>query len=280
MRSPAPIVNNNSVNEGRSETTRCAGRRAVRPSGRQAARRRTANRRRRNTIPPAREPTGGANEDVSWLRAIQLAFPGYPSGIEPITALPVTVAGPRRSCTGFRIPIREIELLAQSRRGRSPAQCPHQRDHHADREQRDDVRHQHLRSEFSAGQPNLDFVCRRKRTSAIRGEMSPLELFHAERFEFRRADHRGGVLDQQIHFVGRLIDRNYERARAGGKRVAIADLLHRPGWNRREYDHAVVAELHRVARDVALPAAELSRPARDGGGPCGKGRIGWYTARD
>src|SRR2546427_13208861 len=102
MRSPAPIANNNSVNEGRSETTRCAGRRAVRPSGRQAARRRTANRRRRSTIPPAREPPGGANEDVSWLRAIQLAFPGYPSGNEPITAARYSGGAPagghRRPC--------------------------------------------------------------------------------------------------------------------------------------------------------------------------------------
>src|SRR5438045_4857250 len=29
----------------------------------------------RDTIPPAREPTGGANEDVSWLRANRRAFP-------------------------------------------------------------------------------------------------------------------------------------------------------------------------------------------------------------
>src|SRR5436309_14545833 len=47
---------------------------------------RTESKSLRITIPPAREPTGGANEDVSWLRANRLAFPGYPSGIEPITA--------------------------------------------------------------------------------------------------------------------------------------------------------------------------------------------------
>src|SRR2546423_12403767 len=71
-----------SVNEGRSETIRWAGR----PSGRRAvgeqpARMRTANRRRR-TIPPARDLIGGANEDVSWLRATRFAFPGFPSGCE------------------------------------------------------------------------------------------------------------------------------------------------------------------------------------------------------
>src|SRR5882762_10567647 len=163
------MAKRSSVNEGRSDTIRCAGGFSCRRADvRHANKTSTTTESLRSTIPPAREPTGGANEDVSWLRAIQLAFPGYPSGIEPITSLPVTVAGPRRSCTGFRIPIREIELLAQSRRRRSPAQCPHQRDHHADREQRDDVRQQHLRPEFSAGQPNLDFGSRRKRTSAIR----------------------------------------------------------------------------------------------------------------
>ena len=47
----------------------------------------------RSTIPPTREPTGGANEDVSWLRAIQLAFPGYPSGTEPITTCPLQWRG-------------------------------------------------------------------------------------------------------------------------------------------------------------------------------------------
>src|SRR3989449_10844640 len=80
------MANNSSVNEGSNETIRWAGRPTVRPSDRQEARTRTANTRRLSTIPPAREPPGGANEDVSWLRAIQLAFPGYPSGNEPITA--------------------------------------------------------------------------------------------------------------------------------------------------------------------------------------------------
>src|SRR5437899_3788277 len=86
MRSPAPIANRISVNEGSSETMRCDGLTAGRSDGLQAATSKTTNRTRRITIPPAREPPGGANEDVSWLRAIQLAFPGYPSGNEPITA--------------------------------------------------------------------------------------------------------------------------------------------------------------------------------------------------
>src|SRR5213592_4539054 len=43
---------------------------------------------------PSREGTnGGANEDVSWLRAKRLAFPGYPSGREPITACPLQWRG-------------------------------------------------------------------------------------------------------------------------------------------------------------------------------------------
>src|SRR5882762_9496945 len=123
MRSPAPIAKSSSVNEGSNETIRCTGRRAVRPSGRQAARTRTANRRRRSTIPPAREPTGGANEDVSWLRAIQLAFPGYPSGVEPITTCPLQWRG-RAGVSPASVSSLANELLAQSRRADIGAQEP------------------------------------------------------------------------------------------------------------------------------------------------------------
>lgn len=45
---------------------------------------------------------------VSWLRAVSLTFPD-PCGIQWYrlsgrVLLPVTVAGPRRFCTGFRVP--------------------------------------------------------------------------------------------------------------------------------------------------------------------------------
>src|SRR3989441_10212543 len=117
------MANNSSVNEGSNETIRWAGRPTVRPSDRQEARTRTANTRRRSTIPPAREPTGGANEDVSWLRAIQLAFPGYPSGIEPITACPLQWRG-RAGVSPASVSPFANELLAQSRRGDIGAQEP------------------------------------------------------------------------------------------------------------------------------------------------------------
>src|SRR5690349_6958628 len=42
----------------------------------------------------------------------------------PSHHLPVTVAGPRRIQTGFRIPVRS-ELRAEFRRCWSPTQCPH-----------------------------------------------------------------------------------------------------------------------------------------------------------
>ena len=50
---------------------------------------------------------GGTNGEVSWLRA-STRLPGFPVafGEESLAAmarLPVTVAGPRRSCTGFRV---------------------------------------------------------------------------------------------------------------------------------------------------------------------------------
>src|SRR5947208_9150332 len=101
------MANRISVNEGRRETMRRGGPTAGRPDGLQLARTKTTNRSLRSTIPPAREPTGGANEDVSWLRAIQLAFPVIPVALSR-SQLPVTVAGPRRTYTGFRITIREL----------------------------------------------------------------------------------------------------------------------------------------------------------------------------
>src|SRR5438552_9468440 len=87
------MSNRISVKDGRSETIRCDGPAAERPDGVQLETTRTTNRSLRSTIPPAREPTGGANEDVSWLRANRLAFPGYPSGIEPLTNCPLQWRG-------------------------------------------------------------------------------------------------------------------------------------------------------------------------------------------
>src|SRR5438045_5738478 len=64
-----------SVNEGRSDTPRAGGRSVGRPAGLQLTTRIPTRKSLRSTIPPAREPTGGANEDVSWLRANRRAFP-------------------------------------------------------------------------------------------------------------------------------------------------------------------------------------------------------------
>ncbi len=61
------------------------------------------------TIPPARDLQVARTEDVSWLRA-----DGSPSRVNDTQwrvsrgrsvlrpYMPVTVAGPRRTCTGFR----------------------------------------------------------------------------------------------------------------------------------------------------------------------------------
>src|SRR3989475_7643186 len=118
------MSNRISVKDGRSETIRCDGPAAERPDGVQLETTRTTNRSLRSTIPPAREPTGGANEDVSWLRAIQLAFPGYPSGIEPITSLPVTVAGGRRRCSRLPPPPPRNKSSGKGTARRGPAATP------------------------------------------------------------------------------------------------------------------------------------------------------------
>jgi hypothetical protein len=51
---------------------------------------------------PSREGLqGGANGEVSWLRALAPCLPGFPVAIG-VHELPVTVAGPRRTHTGFQ----------------------------------------------------------------------------------------------------------------------------------------------------------------------------------
>jgi hypothetical protein len=62
---------------------------------------------RHATNPPPEGLRGGTNGEVSWLRA-STRLPGFPVALEwrawPQWArLPVTVAGPRRSSTGFRV---------------------------------------------------------------------------------------------------------------------------------------------------------------------------------
>ncbi|PYO91702.1 MAG: hypothetical protein DMD58_03645 [Gemmatimonadetes bacterium] len=109
--------------------------------------------------------------------------------------------------------------------------------------------------------------------------MSLLDFLDAERFDFGRGDDRSGVLDQEVHLGGRLIDRQHERARAGRERVRIADLLHPTRRNRREHDHAVMAELHRVARNVALAGAKLSDTRGDSPRPGRGERIGGHARR-
>src|SRR5258707_14595173 len=101
-----------SVNEGSNETIRWA----VRPSGRPAvegqprSNGRTTNS-TRFTVPPSRELHGGANEDVSWLRADRGAFPRNTS-----------VAGPRLEGRSMLRPY--IPTTARYSGGGAPAAHP------------------------------------------------------------------------------------------------------------------------------------------------------------
>src|SRR6266581_4280346 len=227
---------------------------------------RNARKSLRCTIPPAREPTGGANEDVSWLRAIQLAFPGYPSGIEPITTCPLQWRGRAGFAPASVSPFAN-ERLAESRRWRSATQCPYQGEHHAAREHRDDIGQQRLRVEFSRGQLNLDQIARGEWTGAVGGELSLLDRLDAARLQLRCPDRCRRILDEQVDLGRRLIDRNDEGACPGLDRIGVAELLRLAGADRGEHHDAVIAEAHGFGRDIALPAAELSRVGGDAPGP-------------
>src|SRR5207248_7499707 len=70
------------------------------------------------------------------------AFPGItPSGIEPLQ-LPVTVAGPRRTCTGFRKS--PFACNDDASLSRFPPQRNHEGDRERERREADDERHQRL----------------------------------------------------------------------------------------------------------------------------------------
>src|SRR5439155_23869216 len=108
---------------GSNETIRWA----VRPSGRRAvgeqlARMRTANRRRRITIPPARDLIGGANEDVSWLRAKHgEPSQNYPSGCT-VTTCPLQWRGRAGVTPAFLLPV--CKNATQFRLPRAPSAKP------------------------------------------------------------------------------------------------------------------------------------------------------------
>src|SRR6267143_1230914 len=163
--------------------TRLSAAPAVGPSGRPAGKQQEQEPQTEDVVAPSL-PRGNR------LVARTKTSPGFGRSSSPSRVIPVALSrsqlarysgGAAPELHRLPYPHSRNRLLAESRRRRSPAQCPHQRDHHADREQRDDVWQQHLRPEFSGGQPNLDFVSRHERTSAVSREMPLLELSDAER---------------------------------------------------------------------------------------------------
>src|SRR5262245_20668246 len=103
--------------------------------------------------------------------------------------------------------------------------------------------------------------------------MPLLQLLHAEGLESRRGDDRSGVLEQQIHILRDLVDRNDEGPYTSPERVGIADLFDRAWRDRAEYDDTVVAEPHRLGRDITLAAALLPDSDGNSAGPCREERV-------
>ncbi|PYP08917.1 MAG: hypothetical protein DMD59_10690 [Gemmatimonadetes bacterium] len=121
--------------------------------------------------------------------------------------------------------------------------------------------------EFSRRQLNLHPITHGERTGAVGGELSLLDRLDAARLQLRCPNRCRGILDEQVDLGGGLIDRNDEGARAGRDRVGVAELLRLAGADRGEHHDAVIPETHGFGRDIALPAAELSRVGGDAPGP-------------
>lgn len=82
-----------------------------------SVRRATRSLARAATSPPPRRCLWPNIRVVSWLRALAQAFPALASGPDR-PSLPVTVAGPHRTCTGFRGP--NVHSLASEYSGAIP----------------------------------------------------------------------------------------------------------------------------------------------------------------
>src|SRR3989454_9543918 len=230
------------------------------------------------TIPPARDLQVARTEDVSWLRAN-----GSPSRVNDTQwrvsrgrsvlrpYMPVTVAGPRRTRTGFR----ESPFACNDRA--SLSRFPAQRNSEADREDHgrepDDQRDHRLRREPSVGKGDRELGAGRERRCAVARKAAAAGVLPPEGVELPGGPDGGRVLEQQVHFLGGLIDRHGHAPHRGGEDVRIAQLLALAGWERTVHGDGVAAPGHYLGRDVPLPDPELDRERRGGPRPGREDRV-------
>src|SRR6267378_8465126 len=161
--------------------TRLSAAPAVGPSGRPAGKQQEQEPQTEDVVAPSL-PRGNR------LVARTKTSPGFGRSSSPSRVTPVALSrsqlarysgGAAPESHRLPYPHSRYELLSESRRRGSPAQCPHERDHHAGRDQPDDVRQQRLRAKFSGGQLDLDAVSRRQRASPVGGETALLDFLDA-----------------------------------------------------------------------------------------------------
>ncbi len=122
---------------------------------------------------------------------------------------------------------------------------------------------------MEAGARQLDHhLCSRgQRSGAVAREAALLDRLDAERLERAGGDARRSVLEEQVHLVRRLVDRQGERGPAGGQHVAVRELPYRTGGHRSVQADEVAPAFDGVGGEIACPNLKLQRARGEGAGP-------------
>src|SRR5207245_11166749 len=105
---------------------------------------------------------------------------------------------------------------------------------------------------------------------AVTREATAPDVLRTEGVELRCGHDGGRVLEQQVHFVGRLVDGHAHATHRGRQDVRVAQLLALAGRQRTVHGDGVAASRHDLGGHVPLPDLELDRCRRYGARPRGQ----------
>src|SRR5438034_8415298 len=163
-----------------------------------------------------------------------------------------------------RASARPLPSHTASYRLRFPSQRNDERhgEHHAC--EPDDEGHERLGREPPITEGDREPDTGRERRCAVAREPAPPDVLPSEGVELRCSHDGGRVLEQQVHFVGRLVDGHVYATHGGGQDIRLAQLLPLAGGERTVYGDGVAAPRHDLGGHVPLPDLELVRYRRYG----------------
>src|SRR5439155_6500934 len=158
---------------------------------------------------------------------------------------------------GLTVPYRPLPSHTASSRPRFPAERNHEADGENERREPDDERDERLGCEPPLGEADREPGTGHERRRPVPREATPADVLQPEGIELPGGHDRGRVLEQQVHFVGRLVDRHAHAPHRGGEHVRVAQLFALAGRERTVHRNRVAAPGHDLGRDVPLPDPEL-----------------------